>query len=142
MLQQFKGFLTQSNALALAVGVIIGAATSKLVSAVVEDLLMPVIGLLMPAGDWREAQIILSKSTDAAGQVTLNAVKYGHFLGIAVDFFIISFVVFLIIRPLLPRDLVPHTRSCPECLETIPQSARRCKACGSSLVPEPAGVDA
>ena len=67
MLQDFKAFLTKSNALALAVSVIIGAATGKVVTALVEDLLMPIIGLILPAGDWRAAKIVLKTSTDAAG---------------------------------------------------------------------------
>jgi len=55
MLRDFKAFLTKSNALALAIGVVIGAATGKVVSGIVDDLLMPVIGLVLPSGDWREA---------------------------------------------------------------------------------------
>lgn len=68
MLKDFVSFLTKSNALALAVGVIIGGATGKVVSATVDDILMPLIGMIMPAGDWRELQIVLSQSTDAAGK--------------------------------------------------------------------------
>ncbi len=64
MLGEFKQFLTKSNALALAVGVIIGAATGKVVTAVVEDLLMPLIGLILPAGDWREARVVLKTATE------------------------------------------------------------------------------
>jgi len=101
MLQEFKNFLTRSNALALAIGVIIGAATGKVVSAVVDDLLMPLIAVILPAGDWRDAQIVLSHSTDAAGRITVNAIKYGHFLGALIDFVCISFVVFLITKMFL-----------------------------------------
>ena len=96
MLHEFKQFLTKSNALALAIGVIIGAATGKVVSAIVDDLLMPMISIVLPAGDWRDAQIVLSHSTDATGKITVNAIKYGHFLGALIDFICISFVVFLI----------------------------------------------
>lgn len=101
MLQEFKEFLTKSNALALAIGVIIGAATGKVVSAIVDDLLMPLIGVVLPAGDWRDAQIVLSHSTDAAGKITVNAIKYGHFLGATIDFICIAFVVFLITKMFL-----------------------------------------
>jgi len=79
MLNEFKAFLTKSNALALAVGVIIGAAAGKIVSALTADLLMPLIALILPKGDWREAQIVLSTATDAAGKTTVNAIKYGDF---------------------------------------------------------------
>lgn len=101
MLHEFKEFLTKSNALALAVGVIIGAATGKVVTAIVDDLLMPVISLILPAGDWRDAQIVLSHSTDAAGKVTVSAIKYGHFLGAFIDFICIAFIVFLITKAFL-----------------------------------------
>ncbi len=94
MLHEFKEFLTKSNALALAIGVIIGAATGKVVTAIVDDLIMPLISCLMPAGDWRDAQLILSHSTDAAGKITVSAIKYGHFLGATIDFLCIAFVVF------------------------------------------------
>jgi large conductance mechanosensitive channel len=133
MLQDFKKFLTQSNALALAIGVIIGAATSKVVSAMVEDLLMPVIGLILPAGDWREAQFVLSRATDATGKVTVNAIKYGDFFGAIVDFLIIAFIVFLLAKLLLDPKAAPHMKACRECLEIIPEAATRCKACGVAL---------
>jgi large conductance mechanosensitive channel len=105
MLQDFKQFLTKSNALALAIGVIIGAATGKVVSAIVDDLLMPLIAIVLPAGDWRDAQIVLSHSTDAAGKITVNAIKYGHFLGATIDFICIAFVVFLITKMFLKDQL-------------------------------------
>ena len=98
MYGEFRSFLTKSNALALAVGVIIGAAVSNIVSAVSSDLLMPVIGLVLPGGNWREAKIVLSRSTDATGKVVENAILYGHFIGILIDFLIISFVLFLIVK--------------------------------------------
>src|ERR1035437_167510 len=107
MLKQFKEFLTQSNALALAVGVIIGAATSKLVTGVVTDLLMPVISLVLPAGDWREAQLVMKRATDAAGKETITAIKFGDLAGMALDFFIIACIVFLITKAILPKKSEP-----------------------------------
>ncbi|UFS71190.1 large conductance mechanosensitive channel protein MscL [Geomonas sp. RF6] len=130
MLQEFKSFLTKSNALALAVGVIIGAATGKVVSGVVDDLLMPVIGLILPAGDWREAKLVLRSVVDGKGKVTESAIAYGHLLGTLVDFFFIALVVFLITKALLKPAPAAPTKSCAECLETIPLEARRCRACG------------
>ncbi|MBY0550945.1 MAG: large conductance mechanosensitive channel protein MscL [Candidatus Obscuribacterales bacterium] len=130
MLKDFVSFLTKANALALAIGVIIGGATGKLVSAVVDDTLMPCVGLIMPAGDWREAQIVLSQSTDATGKITVNALKYGHLLGAMLDFVIIAFVVYVITKALLPKEPPPPaTKSCSECLEVIPLAARKCRAC-------------
>ena len=134
MLAEFKSFLTKSNALALAVGVIIGAATGKVVSGVVDDLLMPVIGLILPSGDWREAKYVLRTVTDAKGKVTESAISYGHLLGTAIDFFFIALVVFLIVKALVkPPPPGPPTKSCSECLETIPAEAHKCKACGSAV---------
>lgn len=133
MLQEFKAFLTKSNALALAVGVIIGAATGKVVSAVVDDLLMPLIGMALPAGDWREAKIVLKTVTDAQGKVTVNAIQYGHFIGTVIDFVFIAFVVFLITKALLKPAPAPPSKDCPYCLESVPEAATKCRACGSAL---------
>lgn len=136
MLSEFRGFLTKTNALALAVGVIIGAAVGNVVSAVAADLLMPVIGYFMPGGDWRQAKIVLRTATDDAGKVTESAILYGHFLGTLVDFVIISFVVFLILRTLIkpvPQEAAEPMRKCPECLEMIPEAARRCRACATAV---------
>ena len=134
MIKDFVSFLTKANALALAIGVIIGAATGKVVTAIVDDLIMPTVGMVMPAGDWREAQIVLSHSVDVNGKTTVNALKYGHFVGATIDFVIIAFVVFLITKALLPKEVPPPaTKTCPECLETVPQAAKKCKACASAL---------
>ncbi|HMY01904.1 MAG TPA: large conductance mechanosensitive channel protein MscL [Candidatus Obscuribacter sp.] len=134
MIKEFTDFLQKQNALALAIGVIIGGATGKVVTAIVNDLIMPLIGLVMPAGDWRQAQFILSKSTDAAGAVTVNAIKYGDFIGSFVDFAIIAFVVFIITKAILPKEAPPApTKSCNACLETVPAAATKCKACTSPV---------
>ena len=131
MIGEFKSFLTRSNALALAIGVIIGAATAKVVTAVSDDLLMPIIGMVMPSGDWRQAKIVLKTATDSAGKVTENAILYGHMIGTLLDFLIIALVVFLITKAIMkPEGGVP-TKSCPECLEIIPLAAKRCRACGT-----------
>src|ERR1035437_8318266 len=119
MFKELKEFLTKSNAMALAIGVIIGAATSKLVTGVVTDLLMPVISLVLPAGDWREAQLVMKRATDPAGKETLTAIRYGALAGMALDFVIISCIVFLITKAILPKKVEPATKDCPECLEKI-----------------------
>lgn len=131
----FRAFLTTSNALALAIGVIIGASIGKVVSAIADDVINPIVGLLLPAGDWRNAKIVLSHATDAAGKVTENAIAYGDLIGRLVDFVIISFVVYLIVKAFLPKPGQPTTKECMECKEIIPKDARRCKACAQ---PQPA----
>ena len=136
MISEFRGFLTKTNALALAVGVIIGAAVGNVVSALVADILMPIISVFLPGGGWREAKIVLETATDATGKVTENAILYGHFLGMVLDFILISFVVFLIVKTLVkpvPVEAATPMKKCPECLEMIPEAARRCRACTSAI---------
>jgi large conductance mechanosensitive channel len=127
MFAEFRGFLTKTNALALAVGVIIGAAVGRVVTSLVEDVLMPVIGLALPGGDWRAAKIVLDAT---------NSILYGKFLGTIIDFVVISFVVFPIVRALVkpaPVAEAEQMRKCPECLEMIPSAARRCRACTAAV---------
>ncbi|HTR98069.1 MAG TPA: large conductance mechanosensitive channel protein MscL [Candidatus Acidoferrales bacterium] len=129
----FIDFLKQTNALALAVGVIIGGAVGKVVSSLVSDLLMPVISLAMPTGDWREAKVALSHKPD--GSID-KALGLGNFAGNVVDFVIIAFVVYMITKALLkpaPAPPAPATKTCPECLETIPAGARKCRQCASAV---------
>jgi len=136
MISEFRGFLTKTNALALAVGVIIGAAVASVVSAVSSDILMPIIGLFLPGGDWRHAKVVLKTATDASGKVTENAILYGHFIGTVIDFLIVSLVVFWIVKVLVkpvPAPKAVPTKTCPECLEMIPQAARRCRACTATV---------
>jgi len=136
MWSEFKSFLLKTNALALAIGVIIGAATGKVVSAIVADLLMPVISLMIPSGSWRDAQLVLSQATGADGKPVLNALKYGDVLGNVVDFVIIAFVVFLLTKALIGEEKpapAPPSKTCGECKETVAVDARRCKWCGSTL---------
>ncbi|MBM3286906.1 MAG: large conductance mechanosensitive channel protein MscL [Candidatus Eisenbacteria bacterium] len=132
MLKEFKDFLLKTNAFALAIGVIIGAAVGKVVSSIVGDLLMPVVGLLIPGGEWRQIKIPLSRTPDGAVGA---AIMLGSFLGAVVDFVIIGLVVFLITKALLkpaPAAPAPPTKTCQECLETIAAEAKRCKHCGSA----------
>lgn len=133
MIGEFRGFITKTNALALAVGVIIGAAVGNVVSGLAADILMPVIGYLLPKGDWRQAKIVLTSVTDAAGKTSESAILYGHFIGTVVDFLIIALVVFLIVKALVKPAPAEPMKTCPECLEKVPAAARRCRACTSAL---------
>ena len=81
MIKEFKGFLVKQNALALAIGVIIGAAVGKVVTSIAEDVINPIIGLLLPGGSWRDAKIVLAHGVDAAGKPTETAITYGHLIG-------------------------------------------------------------
>ena len=86
MLEQFKKFLIETNAIALAVGVVVGGAVQKLVSAIVADLIMPLLSLVLPGGAWREFSISLGTGHDP--------LKIGDVLGTTVDFLIIAWVVY------------------------------------------------
>src|SRR5262245_21231218 len=133
MFDEFKKFLLQTNALALAVGVIIGAAIGKVVSSLVGDVLMPLIGILIPGGSWRDLKLVLTRHPDGS---PANAISYGAFIGNIVDFVIISFIVFLITKLMLqalPKPPSPPTKECPQCKESIPAAAVRCRACTSPL---------
>src|ERR1041384_7559132 len=123
MWREFREFLLKQNALALAVGVITGAALGRVVTSLVADLLMPVISLGMPGGDWRGAQIVLLRSAAADGKEVVNAINYGAFAGTIVDFVIVSFAVFLIVRQFLKPAPEAPTKGCPFCLETLPAAA-------------------
>ncbi len=130
---EFKQFLLQTNALALAVGVIIGAAVGKVVSSIVSDILMPAIGLMIPGGAWRELKWVLSTKADGS---PANAITYGALLGSVVDFLITAFVVFAVTKALIrpiPPPAGPPMKECPECKESIPVAARKCRACASPV---------
>ncbi len=133
MLKEFKEFLLKTNALALAIGVIIGGAVGKVVTSVVSDLLMPVIGIFIPGGEWRELKIPLTHKPDGSVGAALGV---GPFVGTLVDFVIISLCVFLITKALLkpaPAAPAPPTKTCPDCLESVAAAAKKCKFCGSPV---------
>ena len=139
MLKDFKAFVMRGNVLDLAVAVILGAAFGKIVTSFVDDLLMPPMGLLLHGVDFKELFIDLSgphpaslAAAKAAGDATIN---YGIFLNTVVQFVIVAFAAFLLIRQLqrfVPPPL-PSTRECPQCLSTIPIKAVRCAHCTSAL---------
>jgi large conductance mechanosensitive channel len=99
LMAQFRAFLLQTNAHGLAIGVVIGAAVGKLVASLVSGLIMPLIGLILPGGEWRGVKIVL----DSNG----NALAIGEVLGAAVDFLIIAWVVFFLSTKLLKRLAPP-----------------------------------
>jgi large conductance mechanosensitive channel len=142
--QDFKKFAFRGNVIDLAVGVVIGGAFGKIVSALVEDVVMPTVALFMPRGDWRSNGWILRHGNDVHDDVVL---RYGDLMGSVLDFFIISLVLFVVVtramraaeRALLPHDDAspPTNRACPFCLEMLPVKATRCRACTSELPAPP-----
>ena len=142
MLKEFKEFAMRGNVVDLAVGIIIGGAFGKIVSSFVSDVLMPPIGLLLGNLDFSNLFISLSSKSFAtlaeakkAGAPTLN---YGLFINTVIDFVIVAFAIFLLIRQInrLQKPApapAPTTKDCPFCAEAIPLKATRCPRCTSTL---------
>src|SRR5690349_20402513 len=134
LLEDFKKFAFKGSAIDLAIGVVIGGAFGKIVSALVADLVMPVVSLILPHGECRPSGIVLQHAPDPKNDIVL---KYGDFLGAVVDFLLVSFVLFIIVAKVIrgielragKRPPPPSTKECKFCLETIPLAATRCKAC-------------
>ena len=124
MVSDFKSFLVKQNALALAVGVVIGGAIGKVVSGIVDDVIMPIVGVLLPGGEWRTAQFALSGT---------NSIKYGDLIGRLVDFVIVALVIFIVVKALIKEAPPPPTKACPQCLENLPMAAKKCRACASAV---------
>jgi large conductance mechanosensitive channel len=146
MLKEFKEFAMRGNVVDLAVGVIIGGAFGKIVSSLVNDIIMPPIGLLLGKVDFASLYINLSgkpyaslAEAKAAGAATIN---YGLFLNVFIDFLIVVLVMFLLIKQVnklrrkpAEAPAVPTTKECPFCFSIIPIKAVRCPSCTSQLKP-------
>jgi large conductance mechanosensitive channel len=142
MWKEFKEFVMRGNVMDLAIAVVIGAAFGRIVTSFVEDILMPPIGLLLGNVDFSNLFINLSggdypsvAAAKEAGAATLN---YGLFLNQVINFLIIAFAIFLLIKQLnrfqRPAPAVaPTTKECPQCLSTIPLKATRCAFCTANL---------
>lgn len=143
MLKEFKEFAMRGNVLDMAVGIIIGAAFGKIITSFVSDILMPPLGLLLGKVDFSSLFISLSgqypslAAAKAAGAPTLN---YGMFLNTVLDFAIVAFAVFMLIRQVnrflpKPAPAPASTRECPHCLSAMPLKATRCAHCTSDVPP-------
>jgi large conductance mechanosensitive channel len=131
---EFKEFAVKGNVVDMAVGVIIGAAFGKVVTSFVSDVMMPPLGMITGGVDFKDHSVVLKDAADAASKpVTLN---YGAFLTTALDFVIVAFAVFMLVKginalkrkePSAPP--APTEKHCKECLSTIPIEAKRCKYC-------------
>ena len=142
MLKEFKEFAMRGNVVDLAVGLIIGGAFCKIVTSFVNDILMPPIGLLLGKVDFANLFWTLTgpvkktlEDAQAAGAVTIN---YGLFINTIIDFIIVAFAIFLLIRQInrmksAPAPAAPNTKECPHCFTNIPIKATRCPNCTSEL---------
>ncbi len=149
MWQEFKAFVMRGNVMDLAVGVIIGAAFGSVVKSLVDDVLMPPIGLATGGVDFADKYLLLKAGATAgapyaslaaakeAGAVTLN---YGAFINNVITFLIVALAVFVLVRAVnrlyrRPAEPTPSTKPCPFCTTTIPLAASRCPNCTSQLAP-------
>ena len=141
MLNEFKTFIMRGNVVDLAVGVVIGASFGAIVTSLVNDVVMPPIGLLLGRVDFSHLFISLSgqsfatlAAAKAAGAPTLN---YGLFVNAIINFLIVAFAVFVVVKQvncLFPKpSAAPATKECAECASAVPVRARRCPHCTSHL---------
>jgi len=147
MLKEFKKFAMRGNVLDMAVGIVIGGAFTPIVKSLVDDVIMPAIGLLLGRVDFSNLFIVLRQGAKApgpyatlaqaqqAGAVTVN---YGVFINTMVTFVIVAFAIFLLVRSVnrwRPKEepAAPATRECPFCKTAISPAATRCPACTSEL---------
>ena len=140
--KEFKEFVMRGNVVDMAVGIIIGAAFGKIVTSVVNDVIMPPIGLILGKVDFSSLFLNLSSThydslpaAKAAGAPTIN---YGLFLNAVIDFLIVAFVIFLLVKQVNrlkkePAPAPPNTKDCPYCKTSIPVGAVRCPNCISDL---------
>ena len=141
MFAEFKKFIARGNVMDLAVGVIIGAAFGKIVTSLVNDMLMPVISLVTGKIDFSSLFVSLNgKHYDtlaAARADKAPTINYGVFVNTVVEFLIIAFVIFLIVKQInlivRPAEAPATTKDCPECCTKIALAAKRCPACTAVL---------
>ena len=147
MWNDFKAFIMRGNVMDLAVGVIIGAAFGTVVKSLVDDVIMPPIGLAIGGVDFSNLYVVLKEGAaaagpyaslaeaKAAGAVTMN---YGAFINTIITFLIVALAVFMLVRAVSrlhkqPAPPPPDTKSCPQCATAIPLAAKRCPNCTSQL---------
>lgn len=132
MLDEFKAFLLKTNALALAVGVIIGAALGTVVTSLVNDIIMPPVGVALGGVDFAQLKIVL-KAAVGGDPATEVAIRYGTFINAVIAFIVVAFVVFLIARLFLKEPPPDEVKVCPFCKEANAVDASKCKACTSAI---------
>jgi large conductance mechanosensitive channel len=142
MMQEFKEFAVKGNVIDLAVAVVIGGAFGKIVTSFVSDIVMPPLGMVMGKVNFTDLFINLSDtpydSLKAAKDAGAPVISYGVFINTMIDFIIIAFVIFLVIKQINrmkkePAPTPPNTKDCPHCLSAIPMNATKCGFCTSDL---------
>lgn len=141
LIKDLRDFVLKSNIFNLAVAIVIGVAFGKIITSFVETILMPIVSLLMPGGNWRSARIVLSAIPDlhTVGAQIENAILIGQFLGEIIDFLIIAAVIFWMIKAVAHLNRKEErldradTKECIYCLSIIPIAASKCGHCTSDL---------
>ena len=142
MFKEFREFAARGSVVDLAVGVIIGAAFGKIVTSAVDDLIMPPVGMLLGRVDFKDLFVVLNgasyPSLAAAKAAAAPVIAYGNFLNTVIQFVIIAFVIFLMVRQInrlksQPAPPSAESRDCPFCLTRIPRKATKCASCTSTV---------
>jgi large conductance mechanosensitive channel len=144
MLKEFKEFVMRGNMLDLAVGIVLGVAFGAIIASLVSDVLMPPIGLLVGGMDFKDLFMALDGKTyaslAAAKEAGAPVLAYGLFLNTIINFLIVAFAIFLLIKQVnkmqkpAPAPIAPETKECPFCLSMIALKATRCPHCTSEVV--------
>jgi large conductance mechanosensitive channel len=132
MIGEFRAFLLKTNALALAIGVIIGGALGTVVNSLVNDVIMPPIGLVLGGIDFSAQKLVL-KGPIGGDPATEVAIRYGAFINAIIAFLVIAFAVWQISRSFIKEAPSPDMKICPFCKEANAADASRCKACTSEI---------
>jgi len=135
MIREFREFIMKGSVMDMAIGIIIGAAFGTIVTSLVNDVLMPPIGLVLAGIDFKNLHVVLKAADGPKGPVLLN---YGAFINAIINFLIIGFVIFILVKGLnkLKRKApapTASTKTCVQCLETIHVDAKKCKFCTSAV---------
>jgi len=145
MFREFREFINRGNVIDLAVAVIIGAAFGKIITTLVEGVVMPPVGLLLGKTDFASLFYVLDTAKGVPASLAdakakgVPVIAYGQFLNDVINFIVVAFVVFLVVKAYnrtkskQATDAAPTTKDCPYCLSTIPLKATRCKDCTAEL---------
>jgi large conductance mechanosensitive channel len=149
MLKEFKEFAGKGNVVDMAVGIVIGAAFGGIVTSLVNDVIMPPIGLLLGKVDFKNLFVVLKQGATAAPYASLQAAKdagavtmnLGVFVNTLINFLIVAFAIFLVVKQVnrlkreapAPAPAAPTTKKCGQCLMDVPLEAKRCAYCTSNL---------
>ncbi|MGH9403943.1 MAG: large conductance mechanosensitive channel protein MscL [Terriglobia bacterium] len=144
MFKEFKAFAMRGPVLDMAIGIILGAAFGQIITSLVNDIIMPPIGLLLKGVDFSSLFVALSTShfatLDEAKKAHAVVILYGHFINTIIDFVIVAFCMFLVVKWFGSMHkpapaAAPTTKDCPYCVSSIPLKATRCPNCTSALAP-------